>query len=63
MIAVSQLTLRTHIEILSKNVSHISVPYFESLSLEKIQLFCQRHPNEINQYFPDKQELHKISRT
>ena len=36
MIAASQLTVSTHIEILSKNVSHISVPYFESLSLDKI---------------------------
>ena len=63
MIAVSQLTLRTHIEILSKNVQHISVPCYESLSLEKIQQFCRARPNEIYKYLPDKQELHKISRT
>ena len=38
------------------------MPYYESLSLEKIQQFCQQHPNEINCYLPDSRELHKVSR-
>ena len=49
-------------EVLSKEAKHISVPYYESLSLEKIQQFCQRHPSDINLYFPDRREIHKISR-
>ena len=63
MIAFTKLTPSFYIEILSKAVRHISVPYYESMSLEKIQEFCRRQPNEIHKYFPDKQELHKISRT
>ena len=50
------------LEVLSKNAKHISVPYYESLSLEKIQEFCRLHPNEISSYLPDSRELHKISR-
>jgi len=38
------------------------VPYYESLSLEKIKDFCRRQPNDIDRYFPDRQELHKIGR-
>ena len=38
------------------------MPFYESLSLEKIKEFCQRQPNNIDHYFPDRQELHKISR-
>ena len=59
------LVLLTHnppIEILSWKVRHVSVPFYESLSLEKIKEFCRRQPNDIDRYFPDKQELHKISR-
>ena len=62
MPAPAHLTPITHIEILSKKVQHISVPYYESLSLEKIKEFCRRQPNDIDRYFPDRQELHKISR-
>ena len=49
-------------EILSKNVRHISVPHYESLSLEKITQFCQRQPNDIQNYMPDRIEIHKVSR-
>ena len=38
------------------------MPYYESLSLEKIQQFCQRHHNEVDQYLPDRREIHKVSR-
>ena len=38
------------------------MPYYESLSLEKIKEFCRAQPNDIDRYFPDRQELHKISR-
>ena len=30
--------------------------------MEKIKEFCRGQPNEIDRYFPDRQELHKISR-
>jgi hypothetical protein len=49
-------------EILSKNVRHISVPYYESLTLEKITAFCREQPNDIQRYIPDKGEVHKVSR-
>ena len=49
-------------EILSKNVRHISVPHYESLSLEKITEFCRGQPNNIHNYMPDRLEIHKISR-
>jgi len=38
------------------------VPHYENLSLEKIKAFCSGHENDIDNYLPDKQELHKISR-
>ena len=38
------------------------MPYYESLSLEKIQGFCQQHHNEIDRYLPDSREIHKVSR-
>ena len=40
----------------------MSVPYYESLSLEKIKEFCRRQPNNIDRYLPDRKELHKVSR-
>ena len=49
-------------EILSKNVRHISIPQYESLSLEKITEFCREQPNDIHRYMPDKLEIHKVSR-
>ena len=38
------------------------MPHYENLSLEKIKAFCSGHENDINNYLPDEQELHKISR-
>ena len=38
------------------------MPHYENLSLEKIKAFCSGHENDIDNYLPDKQELHKISR-
>jgi len=52
----------THIEILSKNIKHISVPHYESLSIEKIKEFCRGLPHDIPNYMPDKGEIHKVSR-
>ena len=52
----------TCIELLSKHIRHISVPYYESLSLEKIKAFCRGLPHDIPNYMPDKGELHKVSR-
>jgi len=60
--ANNYLTPFYYTEILSKNVRHISVPYYESLSIQKIQEFCQQHPNAIDSYLPIPRELHKISR-
>ena len=40
----------------------MSVPHYENLSLDKIKAFCSGYHNDINNYLPDKQELHKISR-
>ena len=62
MEANNYLTPFYYTEILSKNVRHISVPYYESLSIQKIQEFCQQHPNAIDSYLPIPRELHKISR-
>ena len=52
----------TTIEILAKNVRHVSVPHYENLSLEKIRAFCLTKFNDVDSYMPDKKELHKISR-
>jgi len=49
-------------EILSRNVRHVSVPHYESLTLEKITAFCRTQPNDIERYLPDKGEVHKVSR-
>ena len=38
------------------------MPHYENLSLKKIQVFCNGHRNDIDDYLPDKQEIHKISR-
>jgi len=43
-------------------VRHISVPHYESLTLEKITEFCREQPNDIQSYMPDKGEVHKVSR-
>ena len=47
---------------MSKDAKHISVPHYEKLTLETIKDFCREHPNEIDQYLPDKRELFKVSR-
>jgi hypothetical protein len=40
----------------------ISVPYYDSLSLQKIIEFCREQPNEMHLYMPDRLEVHKVSR-
>ena len=49
-------------EILAKDVRHVSVPYYESLSLQKISEFLNSVQNDVHRYMPDKQEIHKVSR-
>ena len=51
-----------HVEVLSKNAKHISVPHYDKLTLETIKEFCRLHPNQVDNYLPDSRELHKISR-
>ena len=41
---------------------HVSVPYYESLSLQKISEFLNSTQNDVHRYMPDKQEIHKVSR-
>ena len=41
---------------------HISVPHYESLSLEKITEYCRQQPNDIHNYMPDRLEVHKVPR-
>ena len=38
------------------------MPHYENLTLDKIKAFCSRHENDIDNYLPDKREIHKISR-
>ena len=60
--SISAGTLEEAAEILSKDVRHISVPHYEQLTLKKISQFCERWPNAINPYLPDKNDIIHISR-
>ena len=41
---------------------HVSVPYYESLSLDRIAELLNTIDNDVHRYLPDKQEIHKVSR-
>ena len=38
------------------------MPHYENLTLDKIKAFCKTRKNDIDDYLPDKRELHKVSR-
>ena len=50
------------LEILSKDVRHVSVPHYDNLTLDKMKAFCLSRKKDIDTYLPDKREIHKVSR-
>ena len=50
------------VEILAKEVRHVYVPQYESLTLKKIMEFVQDGNMNVMDYFPDKQEIDKVAR-
>jgi len=48
--------------VLSKNVRHVSVPHYSSLSIQKISHFVSSKNQDMHLYIPDNQEIKKISR-
>ena len=41
------------IEVLSKNVRHVSVPYYSTLSIKKISEFVAATDQDMHMYMPD----------
>jgi len=46
----------------AKDVRHISVPYYESLTLNRISNFLLDGHSHVFQYMPDRQEIHKVNK-
>ena len=46
----------------AKDVRHISVPYYESLTLNRISEFLLDGNSHVFQYMPDRQEIHKVNK-
>ena len=46
----------------AKDVRHISVPYYESLTLNRISDFLLDGHSHVFQYMPDRQEIHKVNK-
>jgi hypothetical protein len=50
-------------KIMATEIKHISVPYYESLSVEKILEWAKNnHPGVVDRYFPIQRELDKFPR-
>ena len=56
------LTLFVSAEVKANEVRHVSVPYYENLSIKEMSLFVEKGNMHVFDYLPDKQEIHKISR-
>ena len=46
----------------AKDVRHIQVPLYEGLALKNIAAFLEDGHAEVFDYFPDQQEIHKVSK-
>ena len=46
----------------AKDVRHIQVPQYEGLSLKHIAAFLNNGHQEVWDYMPDAQEIHKVSK-
>ena len=46
----------------AKEVRHISVPQYEGLALKNIAAFLDNGHQEVFDYFPDQQEIHKVEK-
>ena len=51
-----------NIEIKSKEARHISVPYYDTLTIKTILAFLDDGREKVYDYLPDLQELDKVSR-
>ena len=48
------LTLVASIEVKANEVRHVSVPYYENLSIKEMSLFVQNGNMHVFEYMPDK---------
>ena len=46
----------------AKDVRHIQVPQYEGLSLKHIAAFLNNGHQDVWEYMPDQQEIHKVSK-